>query len=457
MTDDDQKWDDQTKYDNKVAEEPDPIDRADAEDNAKGPAHEIEATRNTPIGSSEESLLRSGEEGSRLLQKASLETEPAQVLEIPQLTIQYHRSRTLFVLFSGLLGFWELLGCFLKDGFLIGKVVIKHQSAVPWLLLLVSLYFALRVLVEWYQSDERRRRQRASRIDLSVVFAIWAMSIAVFSAQQVSGIDLIVMVRNDSNLWATGLMSSSAALVLCLVLRQSHQENWSTLRRVRFYLFRLFLGLVVLVYTATLPLIQGWTPFAIHLASSAFTVVIFLLRHRFRTWVWMVDRLASSILRNLLAVSSPSVPESSTSPGIDFARHVLMHKRRLEMEIRRRKERHGTADPKGTEKPSEESAEISKLQTELDHLSSRADQLFDSGHMKKVLLKELGTLRLFRTYWAELEGVKSRAEHRLEVTEAGSEEHQTALQRLRKADEEVALCRQLADRIEKLRSSRKSE
>ena len=108
---------------------------------------------------------------------------------VPELTSQYHRSRMLLVLFSGLLGAWELLGCKL-DGKLFGVLTVEHQNLIPLVLLLCTLYYGVRLGIEWYQSSDERRQRTPSQVDLSLAFGLAVLALIVFLVQKLAGVNI---------------------------------------------------------------------------------------------------------------------------------------------------------------------------------------------------------------------------------------------------------------------------
>lgn len=109
-----------------------------------------------------------------------------------QLTETYHKARRSLVLCSGLLIAWEYLG--LKLGEAVdtpaGPLTLANPEAAPVVLLLLVLFFALRLAIEWKQCDEARRKRPASRVDLAVSCMLGGAAVLLFVAQQALGIRL---------------------------------------------------------------------------------------------------------------------------------------------------------------------------------------------------------------------------------------------------------------------------
>jgi hypothetical protein len=200
--------------------------------------------------------------------------------DIPGLSTQYHRSRMFLVLFSALLGAWELLGCKV-DGKLAGVLAIEHQYLVPWVLLLCTLYYAFRVGVEWFQSDNRRRSAAASMLDLTVAYAIAVAAALVFGLQQ-AGVNIGDELKGVPTMVALAAFISGIMLWGCL--------SWTTLmlaKKVRYLQFGQVA--VLLIILAFLPLvdrdIDWWFAFPFAGAGLAVTgAVQFWMRWFFRRW-----------------------------------------------------------------------------------------------------------------------------------------------------------------------------
>jgi hypothetical protein len=104
--------------------------------------------------------------------------------QIPPLTNAYHKTRRQLGLFSGLLIVWELIGIDLEEnisGYI--NVTLKSPQAGPYVLIVLVLYFAFRLTIEWYQCDARRRSLFASRLDVVVALSIASFACALFFVQ----------------------------------------------------------------------------------------------------------------------------------------------------------------------------------------------------------------------------------------------------------------------------------
>jgi hypothetical protein len=119
------------------------------------------------------------------------ETTPAQDAPIEQLSDHYHKGRKFYTLSSGLLLAWTLVGIEIEKAPIESlNVSLKNPDVTPIILVLLVLYFAYRTVVEWYQSDARRRRLPASRWDFAGANALGVISLAVYSFQEISSVNV---------------------------------------------------------------------------------------------------------------------------------------------------------------------------------------------------------------------------------------------------------------------------
>lgn len=103
----------------------------------------------------------------------------------PPLNDAYHKARRNYGLFSGLLIAWELIGVELdKVPFNNLNIVLKSPHAVPYVLIVLVLYFAFRISVEWHQSDPQRRKMKASILDFFIAHGIAIAAVGLYYIQR---------------------------------------------------------------------------------------------------------------------------------------------------------------------------------------------------------------------------------------------------------------------------------
>ena len=108
------------------------------------------------------------------------------IKETPPLTTEYHNARRQLVLWSGILFAWEFIGIDLKamqnaEGTL-GALAksLKSPQAVPWILLILVMYFFYRCFIEFFQCNPERRVETVSIMDIMVTIGIAIIAISLF-------------------------------------------------------------------------------------------------------------------------------------------------------------------------------------------------------------------------------------------------------------------------------------
>ena len=101
--------------------------------------------------------------------------------EVPQVTDAYRKAHKAYVLVSGMLASWELIGITLDTK---GKwgIELKSPNAVPLILFTLLFYSGYKMTVEWLQCDSARRKDRIARLDFWVAhfIALTAIVIPIF-------------------------------------------------------------------------------------------------------------------------------------------------------------------------------------------------------------------------------------------------------------------------------------
>ncbi|MEP6699436.1 MAG: hypothetical protein ABJB09_06865 [Verrucomicrobiota bacterium] len=110
---------------------------------------------------------------------------------IPPLGEAYRRARRAYGLTSAILMAWELVGIQL------GGVPVEHvrlwlksPEAALYMLIALILYFGVRLSIEWYQNDIRRRELPASRRDFVMSHTIAIAAVALYGFQTFAGLQL---------------------------------------------------------------------------------------------------------------------------------------------------------------------------------------------------------------------------------------------------------------------------
>jgi cation transport ATPase len=104
--------------------------------------------------------------------------------DVPEFGKAYEYARQAYGLSSGLLIAWELIGIKFSDTPLENlHVTLQSPQAIPYVLIALVAYFAFRITVEWYQTDQRRRQLLASKFDFWVAHAIAVTSLLLYGIQ----------------------------------------------------------------------------------------------------------------------------------------------------------------------------------------------------------------------------------------------------------------------------------
>ncbi len=107
--------------------------------------------------------------------------------KIPPLSESYQKARKSYGLFAALLLAWELIGLGLEAAQEPGgivKVTVKSPQAAPYVLLVLVLFFAFRITIEWMQCDEDRRSLFPAKIDYWASHTIGVSALLIFGIQR---------------------------------------------------------------------------------------------------------------------------------------------------------------------------------------------------------------------------------------------------------------------------------
>jgi hypothetical protein len=108
------------------------------------------------------------------------------------LSSEYHKAHKQLMLWATILFIWELVGVDLskaKDaGGNVGPIVtaLKSPQAVPWVLLILVLYFLFKCSVEWAQCHVDRRKVAFAKIDYVSALIVSGVAIILYIGQAVS-------------------------------------------------------------------------------------------------------------------------------------------------------------------------------------------------------------------------------------------------------------------------------
>ncbi len=110
--------------------------------------------------------------------------------EVPQLTEAYRKAHKAYVLASGLLASWELIGITLdtKDKW---GIDLKSPRAVPLILFTLVFYSGYKMIIEWLQCDAERRRNKVAKLDYGIAHSIALAAIGISVVQYLAKIQIV--------------------------------------------------------------------------------------------------------------------------------------------------------------------------------------------------------------------------------------------------------------------------
>jgi hypothetical protein len=186
--------------------------------------------------------------------------------EPESLSTEYHRAHKQLMLWSAILFIWELIGIDLskaKDaGGTVGPVVtaLKSPQAVPWVLLILVLYFLLKCAIEWAQCHPERRKVRFARVDFISAWVVSIAAIALYVGQAISRVQFANVINGSYR-----MRSFAVGVLLGMTLGTVVWIHVSPSMRTMFYREKLVGARVAFLFVLTL-------------ASSLPLVLLFLTR-----------------------------------------------------------------------------------------------------------------------------------------------------------------------------------
>jgi len=151
------------------------------------------------------------------------------------LSSEYHRAHKQLMLWSAILFIWEFVGIDLEqaksaEGYA-GAVVksLKSPQAVPWVLLILVVYFLFKCSVEWAQCHVDRRKVRFARVDFISALLVSGAAIALYVGQTISRLQFANVVAeagrfNSISLgWALGL---ALGMLIAFALGSYLRKRW---------------------------------------------------------------------------------------------------------------------------------------------------------------------------------------------------------------------------------------
>lgn len=108
--------------------------------------------------------------------------------DVPQLTDAYRKAHKAYVLASGLLASWELIGITLdtKDKW---GIELKSPKAVPLILFTLVFYSGYKMIIEWLQCDAERNK--VAKLDYWIAHSLALGAILISVIQYLAKIQIV--------------------------------------------------------------------------------------------------------------------------------------------------------------------------------------------------------------------------------------------------------------------------
>ena len=108
--------------------------------------------------------------------------------DVPQLTEAYRKAHKAYVLASGLLASWELIGITLDTK---GKwgIELKSPNALPLILFTLVIYSGYKMIIEWLQCDAEGNK--VAKLDYLIAHSIALSAILISGIQYLAKIQIV--------------------------------------------------------------------------------------------------------------------------------------------------------------------------------------------------------------------------------------------------------------------------
>lgn len=209
--------------------------------------------------------------------------------EIPFLSEHYYKARKSLALFSGLLFAWEFIGLEVTNTpFSNVAINVKNPNAAPFVLLVLVIYFMVRVIIEWKQSDETRRSFNISKIDYRMTLSFPIVAILTFFIQRLLNIQLADYLIEDALISSIGgLYGLSLAYLIMRVLILGYSIK----------------GSLGIYYTHGTLILVGIVLFVVYKPSTMRPLLWFLISFVMMTLACIVGKAVSTIFSKIRASS----------------------------------------------------------------------------------------------------------------------------------------------------------
>lgn len=120
----------------------------------------------------------------------ALVPQPEPPKEIPELTDAYRKAHKSYVLASGLLASWELIGITIQTKEKWG-IELKSPAAVPLILFTLVIYSGYKTTIEWWQCNPDRKKHPAAKWDYRIAHTIASAAIVISFIQYLLHIQIV--------------------------------------------------------------------------------------------------------------------------------------------------------------------------------------------------------------------------------------------------------------------------
>lgn len=145
----------------------------------------------------------------------------------------YYKAHRSYLIASGLLLSWSLIGLEIKqkpiDNY---NITIKSTDAFPIIIAVVTIYFAYKITIEWFQCSKVTRKKIPSKLDFLVAQLIGTTSIIIYTYQTITEKQIIDLIPSYFFLYLLlSIFSIIAAINIALsvnliLLRRKAGEKW---------------------------------------------------------------------------------------------------------------------------------------------------------------------------------------------------------------------------------------
>lgn len=144
-----------------------------------------------------------------------------------ELSPEYHKAHKQLMLWATILFIWELVGVDLSKakeaGGYVGPIItaLKSPQAIPWVLVILVVYFLIKCGIEWAQCHVDRRRVGFARIDLISGWVVAGASLILYGGQTMSRVQLADRLESTDPTTGTTVPNALLGMLLCLIIYSS--------------------------------------------------------------------------------------------------------------------------------------------------------------------------------------------------------------------------------------------